>query len=106
MSSQYRKTWLLILLAVLAGHALLMLHVNSHVATDQQACELCTHYSGLDHAPAPSVPDAFPLTFVVSAASGNEPFTLASLVADLRTRGPPGPVFSIPVIPRSAVLTL
>lgn len=60
MTPLNRKHCLLLLLAVLASHATLTLHVNSHVALEQQTCELCTHYSGFEHAPPPAAPDAFP----------------------------------------------
>lgn len=61
MPSPRRTTWLLLLLAVLASHAALSLHFNSHVAAEQQNCELCTHYSHFQQAtPPPAVPSFGP----------------------------------------------
>jgi hypothetical protein len=53
MPSPRRSTWVLLLLAVLASHASLTLHFNSHLAADQPNCELCTHYSHFEHATPP-----------------------------------------------------
>lgn len=60
MSSQNRNNCLLVLVILLISHAALTLHVSSHVAADQQSCEICTGYSNLEHAPAPSVAAYFP----------------------------------------------
>ena len=53
MPSPRRTTWVFLLLAVLVSHASLALHFNSHVATEQQGCEICTHYSNFEHAVPP-----------------------------------------------------
>lgn len=63
MSPQNRKHCLLLLLVVLVSHASLTLHVNSHVAAEQQTCDLCTHYSNFECAVPPSAADVFPRTF-------------------------------------------
>jgi hypothetical protein len=55
MPSPRRTTWVFLLLAILVGHASLALHFNSHVAVEQQGCEICTHYSNFEHAVPPLV---------------------------------------------------
>lgn len=55
MPSPHRTTWLLLLLVILAGHASLTLHFNSHPALEQQSCELCTHYSHFEFAVPPPI---------------------------------------------------
>jgi len=89
MSAPHRKTCLLLLLAVLAGHALLTLHVTSHVLAERQGCELCTQYSGIEHAPAPPAPEVFPLA--LDAAPSLEAVALLAPApfTDRRQRGPP-----------------
>ena len=53
MPSPRRTTWVFLLLALLVSHASLALHFNSHVAAEQQGCEICTHYSNFEHAVPP-----------------------------------------------------
>lgn len=53
MPSPRRTTWLFLLLAILVSHASLALHFNTHVAAEQQGCEICTHYSNFEHAVPP-----------------------------------------------------
>lgn len=85
----HRKTCLLILLGVLAGHALLTLHATSHAAAEQQTCQLCTHYSGTHAAPAPLVPHVFACAHALPPPVLSAPFLPAATVADCRQRGPP-----------------
>jgi hypothetical protein len=89
MLARFRKTSLVILAAVLAGHALLTLHVTSHVAADQPACELCTHWSGFDHALAPAAPGAFPLGTAAASPVVPDAAPPATPAPDRRQRGPP-----------------
>ena len=58
MPSPRRTTWVFLLLAILVSHASLALHFNSHVAAEQQGCEICTHYSNFGHAVPPLVATA------------------------------------------------
>lgn len=89
MFPPYRKTWLLILLAVLASHALLALHASSHAIDEQLTCELCTHYTGFENAPPPAAPDIFPRSFEAPPATGAALSLPAVPLADCRQRGPP-----------------
>lgn len=59
MPSPRRTTWVFLLLALLVSHASLALHFNSHVATEQQSCEICTHYSNFEDAVPPPAMAAF-----------------------------------------------
>lgn len=91
MSSLNRKHCLLLLLVVVASHASLTLHVNSHVAAEQQTCHLCTHFSGLDYAPPPAAPDAFERTFVAPEPVQAAVFLPAADTPHWRQRAPPLP---------------
>lgn len=89
MSSLNHKHCLFLLLAVLVSHASLTLHVNSHVAAEQQPCQLCTHYSGFEHAAPPAAPDVF-----LRALHALEPVHMAAVVPAAQTvpfhqRAPP-----------------
>lgn len=89
MPSPRRTTWLLLLLAVLASHASLTLHFNSHVTADQPNCELCTHYSNFEHAtPPPSIASFAP---VVDALEPLAPAAVPAAAehAPYRQRAPP-----------------
>ena len=84
-----RKQWLLVLLVVLISHAALTIHSGTHLAVDQQNCELCTQHANLSHA----VPPAQSLSF----ASGQdapeiapEPHTIPAVPrTSYRQRAPP-----------------
>ncbi len=89
MPSLRRTTWLFLLLAVLAGHASLTLHFDSHVAAEQKNCELCTHYSHFELEAPPSIFASFtPVVHVLEpSASAAAPATVASF--SFRPRAPP-----------------
>lgn len=55
MTIQDRKNCLLLLLILMVSHAALTLHASSHVANEQQNCQICSHYSNLNHAIPPAV---------------------------------------------------
>lgn len=89
MSLQNRKNCLLLLLALILSHAALTLHVSSHVAADQQNCQICTHHSNLAHAVPPAV-----ATFLVPAGYALETLAettrlRADVVTSYHQRAPP-----------------
>lgn len=89
MPSPRRTTWLLLLLAILVSHASLTLHVNSHLAADQQSCELCTHYSNFEDAvPPPAVVSFAPAVHLLEA-SAPAALPAATVYAPYRQRAPP-----------------
>jgi hypothetical protein len=89
MSMPRRTTCLLILLGVLAGHALLTLHASWHTTAEQQTCKLCTHWSGTHAAPAPLLAQTFPRALATPLPARHVAFLATSLVSDCRPRGPP-----------------
>ena len=89
MPSPRRTTWVFLLLALLVSHASLALHFNSHVAAEQQSCEICTHYSNFEDAVPPLAMPAF-----LSAAQAPAPVAPAALpataeAAPFHQRAPP-----------------
>ena len=89
MPTPRRTTWVFLLLAVLVSHASLALHFNSHVATEQQSCEICTHYSNFEDAVPPPAMAAF-----MPAAQAPAPVAPAALpstaeAAPFHQRAPP-----------------
>jgi hypothetical protein len=56
-----RNQCLLVLLVVLISHVALTIHSGTHLAVDQQGCELCTQHANLTYA----VPPAVALSFAV-----------------------------------------
>ncbi len=89
MSMPSRKACLLILLGVLAGHALLTLHASWHSTAEQQTCKLCTHWSGTHAAPAPALAQTFPRALATLQPVPCVAFPATRLVTDYRPRGPP-----------------
>ncbi len=89
MPSPRRTTGLLLLLAVLASYAALALHFNSHVAAEQQNCELCTHYSHFQQAtPPPAIASFAPAVHALYVPAPTlDPATAGS--APYRQRAPP-----------------
>lgn len=89
MPSPRRTTGLFVLLAVLASYAALALHFNSHVAAEQQNCELCTHYSHFQQAtPPPAIASFAPAVHALYVPAPTlDPATAES--APYRQRAPP-----------------
>ena len=89
MPSLRRTTWLLVLLAVLAGHASMTLHFSSHVAAEQQNCELCTHYSNFElEAPPPVFASFAPAVYLLEPPISAVDLAAAES-APYRQRAPP-----------------
>jgi hypothetical protein len=55
MPTVTRKQWLLLLLVLMISYAALTVHSGTHLALDQQSCELCTQHANLSHAVSPAV---------------------------------------------------
>ncbi|MGH8194525.1 MAG: hypothetical protein ACREQ8_09020 [Woeseiaceae bacterium] len=86
---QSRKNCLLLLLVLTLSHAALTLHVSSHVAADQQNCQICAQHSNLAHAIPPAAATPW-----LPAGDAPETFTettslRAHLVTPYHQRAPP-----------------
>lgn len=78
MSVQSRKTCLFLLLVLILSHAALTFHASSHVAAEQQGCQICAQYSNLANAIPPTA-----ATAALPAADAPE---LLAEIARLRAR--------------------
>jgi hypothetical protein len=89
MSVQSRKTCLLLLLIVILSHAALTLHASSHVAAEQQGCQICAQYSNLANA----IPPAAALPLLPAGYVPETPSVIARVRAHAATpyqqRAPP-----------------
>ncbi|HET6628802.1 MAG TPA: hypothetical protein VFG91_03410 [Woeseiaceae bacterium] len=89
MPSTRRTTWLLLLLAVVASHAALTVHFNSHDTADRQSCQLCTHYSHFEHATPPAALASFPPAIHAPQTPAPAALPVTAEFAPYRQRGPP-----------------
>ncbi len=89
MLSPRRTTCLFLLLAVLASHASLTLHFNSHAKAEQPNCELCTHYSQFQHAAPPPAIASFAPAVQVPEPLAPAAAPAAAEAAPYQQRAPP-----------------
>jgi hypothetical protein len=89
MPVQGRKTCLFLLLILILSHAALTFHASSHVAAEQQGCQICAQYSNLANAIPPAA-----ATFLLSAGYAPEaapeiPRLRAAALTPYQQRAPP-----------------
>jgi len=89
MPTANRKQCFLLLLIVLVSHAALTIHVGTHVAVEQQNCQLCTQHTNIAHAVPPSVAYSLDIGHYAPDASTRPALVHPAEIRPYRQRAPP-----------------
>lgn len=80
-----------LVVALLLSHAVLALHVSTHMAVDQVNCEFCSGEANPSHAVTPAIAGAVPAGAQSLPIDSHTPSPASAIEPGYRQRAPPTP---------------